>query len=84
MMLGLGCNMKILILDKLTDLSVINEWPVTVTIFSRQFTLWKVNIMWTQAIKFVLICGEKVPVTLIGKAEKKNWYIIVPLLHMGR
>ena len=33
MMLGLGCNMKILILDKLTDLSVINEWSVTVTIF---------------------------------------------------
>ena len=33
MMLGLGCNMKILRLVKLTYLCVINEWPVTVTSF---------------------------------------------------
>ena len=33
MMLGLGCNMKILMLVELTYLCVINEWPVTVTSF---------------------------------------------------
>ena len=33
MVLGLGCNMKILMLVELTYLCVINEWHVTVTSF---------------------------------------------------
>ena len=81
MMLGLGCNMKILMLVELTYLCVINEWHVTVTSF-----VLSVHIVESEYFvdNFVLICREKVPVTLIEKSEKKNWYIIVPIMHMGR